>query len=155
MINFWSPENLIFAVIFFTLLYIFGVYIFMAPAFYERIKRSRPAQLGRAGLRNRRSFYTLIFLFSPLVFILALLSNLLWALVSLAAFVLLIVVYPFYWLYAHLPEGPDLRTLFAGWARFAGGMFEYSRRAFAFILGEPFKEEPEPEVQSDASKPEK
>lgn len=143
MSEFWKPENLRFAVWFTAILYVLGVYIFMLPAFAERLRHPRSVPLPRIGLTRRTPLYILIYILSPFIFIVVCIGMLLLGALSLFSVVMLMVMAPFYWLFSHLPPDESHFSI-ARWRRLGGRMFEYSRKMFLWLAGESPMREMEP-----------
>ncbi len=139
----WYPENLRFAVLLTAGLYCAGIYFFLLPAYFERIKRPYLVALPRVGFPRRANFYTLIFFFSPLIFLFVLLSMVAWTILSLLSVLMLMVMSPFHWVISKLPFDSHF-SIIRPWKRLGGRMFEYSRRLFQFLLGDQPMQEMQP-----------
>jgi hypothetical protein len=148
--EFWKPENLRFAVIFTAVLYWLGIYIFLLPAYFERLRHPRSVALPRVGLPRRTNLYTLIYIFSPLIFLFVLAGIVLWGMVSIFSVIMLMVMSPFHWLFSMLPFDEHF-SLIKPWKRMGGRMFEYSRKMFLFLAGEQPMQEMKP-IQEDKDK---
>ncbi|PWH17885.1 MAG: hypothetical protein DDG60_01475 [Anaerolineae bacterium] len=133
--EFWKTENLLFAVMLTTLLYCGGMYFLLLPAYLERLRR--PRSITRLGvvLHRRTNLYTLIFIFSPLLFLPVLASTLFWLLLSIFSVFMLMVMAPFYWLFSKLPFNENF-SLIRPWKRLGRRMMKHSRKLLLWLLGE-------------------
>jgi|GEM_PF-2933229 len=141
--EFWNLANLRFAVIFTAVLYWLGIYIFLLPAYVERLRHPRLIALRRVGLSQRTNLYTLIFIFAPLIFLFLLFSIVALGILSLFSVIMLMAMSPFHWLLSKLPFDPHF-SIMKPWKRMGGRMFEHSRKLFVFLLGEQSLQEMTP-----------
>jgi len=138
--EFWTPGVLRFAVSFTAILYVLGIYLFMLPAFIERLRHPHSMPVSHLGSPRRIPLYILIYILSPLLFIGVFVMMVLMGALSVFSVLMLMVMSPFHWLFSQLPPN-NSRWSIIRWRRFGGRMFEHSRKMFSWLAGEqPMKE---------------